>query len=177
MAFCYQKRLMQRRNFFKNLTQSFSKEQEQILVRPPYFNDEKDFYKCVECDGICAQKCEEDIITILDDKTPVLSFKQSGCTFCDICAKECPEGVLKVEWKKNIDIVIEIDKLKCMSWSKNICFSCKDPCFDNAIEFTGMFYPEIIAEKCTSCGFCIKYCPTEAIIIKQKIKGSSDENN
>jgi len=168
---------MQRRNFFKNLTQSFNNKPKQILIRPPYFNNEEDFSRCIECEGICAQKCEEGIITLLEDKTPVLDFEQSGCTFCDVCALECPEDVLHVKYKNNIDITIEIDKLKCMSWSKNICFSCKDPCLDNAIEFTGMFYPEIIADRCTSCGFCIKYCPTEAIIIKPKIKELVDENS
>ncbi len=47
-----------------------------------------------------------------------------------------------------------------------MCFSCKDPCLDDAIEFIGMFRPEIIDDKCTSCGFCIKACPTQAIEIK-----------
>ena len=167
---------MQRRNFFKNLTNLSSKQTADVRVRPPYFLNEDDFQKCIECDGICAQKCEENIIVILEDKTPVLDFTQSGCTFCDVCALECPEDVLHVEHKNNIAVSIEIDKIKCMSWSKSICFSCKDPCLDNAIEFSGMFYPEIIADKCTSCGFCIKYCPTEAIIIKPLPKEKSDEN-
>jgi len=168
---------MQRRDFFKNLTQPLNKESIHNIIRPPYYKDEIDFEKCKECEGICALKCEENIIIILDDKTPALSFEQSGCTFCDVCALECPEDVLMLEHKSSIDVSIEIDKLKCMSWSKNICFSCKDPCLDNAIEFTGMFYPEIIADRCTSCGFCIRYCPTEAIIIKPKIKENSNEND
>ncbi len=165
---------MQRRSFFKNLTASIKKDLPKLTIRPPYFNDERDFEKCLECEGICAQKCEEGIIFIQNDKTPALSFEKSGCTFCDICAEECPEGVLKPKYMDHIDIVVEIDKIKCMSWSKNICFSCKDPCLDNAIEFAGMFYPEIVEDKCTGCGFCIKYCPTEAIIIKPKMKESVD---
>jgi formate hydrogenlyase subunit 6/NADH:ubiquinone oxidoreductase subunit I len=28
-----------------------------------------------------------------------------------------------------------------------------------------MFRPEIDLNRCTACGFCIKYCPTEAISI------------
>jgi ferredoxin-type protein NapF len=45
-----------------------------------------------------------------------------------------------------------------------MCFSCKDPCLDDAIDFIAMFRPEINSN-CTSCGFCIKYCPVDAIEI------------
>ena len=163
---------MERRNFFKNLTQSIqSSKKQSVVVRPPYFEVDEDFAKCIECAGLCVDVCETHIIKIADDKTPFLDFSVSGCTFCDECAKVCPEDVLKLEYKDFIDVEVFIDPKKCMSWSKNICFSCKDPCLDSAIEFSGMFYPEIVADRCTSCGFCIKYCPTEAIIIKPKKKG------
>ena len=160
--------MMQRRDFFKNLTQSIQPKQENMLIRPPYYHDENDFKKCMECAGLCADVCETNVIIITEDKTPRLDFSQNGCTFCDECAQECPEGVLQLQFRSDVAVDIIIDPKKCMSWSKSICFSCKDPCLDNAIEFAGMFYPEIDAQKCTACGFCIKYCPTEAIIIKKK---------
>ena len=158
---------MQRRDFFTSLTQS-TNEKKQVLPRPPYFKEEESFTKCVECAGLCADICETKIIRIAEDKSPYLDFSKNGCTFCDECAKVCPEDVLKLEYKDVINVEIHIDPKKCMSWSKSICFSCKDPCLENAIEFAGMFYPEIVAERCTSCGFCIKYCPTEAIIVQPK---------
>ena len=68
------------------------------------------------------------------------------------------------ENKRNINAKIEIDILSCLSWNKTMCFSCKDPCFENAIEFLAMFRPSI-NNNCTSCGFCIKTCPTNAIKI------------
>jgi len=40
---------------------------------------------------------------------------------------------------------------------------------DNAIEFLGLFKPSI-NDNCTSCGFCISYCPTNAIILKERRK-------
>jgi ferredoxin-type protein NapF len=163
---------MERRNFFKNLTNS--KKSKRVVIRPPYFEEEGSFEKCVECDGKCADVCETKIIFISEDNKPFLDFSQNGCTFCDECAKICPEDVLKVEFKDIVDAEIVIDPKKCMSWSKNICFSCKDPCLENAIEFAGMFYPEIIADKCTACGFCIKYCPTEAIIVIKREKKESE---
>ena len=60
---------------------------------------------------------------------------------------------------------LDIDLIKCLSWNQTMCFSCKDPCLDNAIKFLAMFRPEINTDNCTSCGFCIKVCPTDAITI------------
>jgi len=155
-----------RRDFFKTLT---SKSQPKTKpIRPPYSTLDSDFSLCLECDGKCQKSCEEGIIVLLEDGSPVLDFSQSGCTFCDKCAEVCEADVLKLEAKSNVNVTIEIDPKKCMSWSKSICFSCKDPCLDNAIAFHGMFYPEIIQENCTSCGFCIKYCPTQAIVLVPK---------
>ena len=160
---------MKRRNFFKSLTQSIQpSKKETVTPRPPYFESEEVFLQCIECVGLCVDACETHIIKIAKDKTPYLDFSVAGCTFCDECAKICPEDILKLEYKDHIKVTVEIDPKRCMSWSKSICFSCKDPCLDNAIEFAGMFYPEIDTQKCTSCGFCVKYCPTEAIIIKNK---------
>jgi len=78
---------------------------------------------------------------------------------------------LKLEHKGAVNVDVQIDPKKCMSWSKTICFSCKEPCLENAIEFAGMFYPEIKPELCTGCGFCIGYCPSEAIILYPKKRG------
>lgn len=157
---------MERREFFNSLTSSFNKkEKQEKILRPPYYEDESVFFtNCIECDGICSTVCEENIIIIQDDKTPKLDLSISGCTYCDECANACPHEVLKLENKKNINAKIEIDVSKCLSWNQTMCFSCKDPCLDDAIDFLAMFRPEINAN-CTSCGYCIKTCPVEAIKI------------
>lgn len=155
---------MKRRELFSSLASSFNtKEKQEKILRPPYFKDESIFFtNCTSCDGLCSTACEENIIIIQKDFTPKLDFTSSGCTYCDECAKACPNEVLKLEYKKNINAKIEIDVLSCLSWNKTMCFSCKDPCLDNAIDFLGMFRPSI-NDNCTSCGFCIKVCPTNAI--------------
>lgn len=156
---------MKRRELFSSLASSFNKKEEkrEKVIRPPYFDNEEAFIKeCINCEGLCADSCEVNIIVIQDDKTPKLDFSNSGCTFCDKCAEVCPSEVLNIEFKKNINAKIEIDILKCLSWNQTMCFSCKDPCLDDAIEFLGMFRPEI-NQNCTSCGFCLKVCPTDAI--------------
>ena len=163
---------MDRRELFTSFLKP-SKEKKQdnqgAVVRPPYFNNLDSFYKeCIECDGICSTLCEENIIIIGEDKTPYIDFKFGGCTYCDECAKGCPKDVLSLEDKKNINVGIEINMLECLSWNNTMCFSCKDPCLDDAIIFTAMFKPFIDENKCTSCGFCISRCPSEAIKIGEK---------
>jgi len=158
---------MERRELFGSLASSLNGEKKQEkLLRPPYFGDESLFHnECSKCEGICATVCEEDIIKIADDKTPYIVFSYNGCTYCDDCAISCEFGVLNIEDKKLLNAVVTINKSNCVSWNHTMCFSCKDPCLDNAIDFKAMFMPEI-NNKCTACGFCISRCPTSAIDIK-----------
>jgi len=159
---------MERRDLFTFMFKK--KEKKKHIVRPPYFASEERFaLDCIHCDGKCAVVCPEKIITILEDKTPVLDFSLGGCTYCDECALICPSGTLTLLEKKKIDMVVSIDMTKCMSWQNTMCFSCKDPCLDEAIFFDGMFKPTISGDNCTSCGFCIKVCPSDAIVYSQVI--------
>ena len=160
---------MERRELFSFLSSSVKeslqeKKVEEVIVRPPYFEDINAFdIECQNCEGFCATSCQEQIIIISEDKTPRLDFSKSGCTYCDDCAVACTPNVLTVENKSIIDATIEINQTSCMSWDGVMCFSCKDPCLEDAIEFKAMFMPTIDQEKCTSCGFCISRCPSYAI--------------
>ncbi|MEA2018645.1 MAG: ferredoxin-type protein NapF [Campylobacterota bacterium] len=161
---------MKRRELFSSLASPFKENKEvnqESVVRPPYFIDEEYFLsKCILCETKdCKIACDEDtsIIVIQEDGTPKLDFNINGCTYCDDCAIACKEEVLKVEYRKNINTTFSIDLIKCMSWHQTMCFSCKDPCMVDAIKFLGMFKPEINMDICTSCGFCLKVCPVEAI--------------
>lgn len=158
---------MQRRELFGSLTSVFtdqSGQKSEAILRPPYNNEESLFLnECHKCEGKCATVCEEEIIKIAEDKTPYLSFEKSGCTFCDDCVSACEFGVLSLENKRDVDALINISVSLCMSWDGTMCFSCKDPCLENAIVFQGLFKPVIDESKCTACGFCISRCPTSAI--------------
>ena len=160
---------MERREFFRSFSKPFKDENEDQtiqILRPPYFKNESDFNSCIECTTKdCKTACDQDtkIIQIQDDGSPILNFAYAGCTYCDDCANGCSYDVLKLENKKNINATFSIDLIKCLSWHDTMCFSCKDPCMVNAIKFLGMFRPEIDTDICTSCGFCLKVCPTDAI--------------
>jgi len=164
---------MERRELFGFLSSSIKEglrenKDENVILRPPYYKSEDAFAtECQKCQGECASLCQEQIIIISEDKTPILDFSSRGCTYCDECAIACPSDVLLVENKKNIEASIVINQQKCLSWEGVMCFSCKDPCLENAIDFKAMFMPEI-NDKCTNCGFCIGRCPVDAIdIIKE----------
>ena len=165
---------MQRRELFSFLSTSIKdavreKPEELLIVRPPYYHDINAFdIECQNCEGLCATSCQEQVIIIGADKTPRIDFSKSGCTYCDDCATVCEPNVLTLEAKKLIDVDVVISKSSCMSWEGVMCFSCKDPCLEDAIEFKAMFMPTINAEKCTSCGFCISRCPSYAINLEER---------
>ncbi len=156
--------LMERREALKSLFGIKTSKKEESLLRPPYRALE--FRECVKCESRCDSVCPEKIIKIAKDGSPFLDFRDSGCTFCDECAKHCALGVLSVEAKEpKIGVKIELDVASCLAWNKTMCFSCKDACNDAAISFLGLFFMQIDSDKCTRCGFCIPKCPVNAIRI------------
>lgn len=157
-----------RREFFSSLFGALkaSDSKSLPLIRPPYYSDISLFEKiCLECAGSCAKACEEQIVEILDNKTPKINLKLGGCTYCDLCALACEYGVLNVADKRELDVRFKIDKSRCLSWSGTMCYSCKDACLQNAVELVGMFKASINHNVCNSCGFCIRPCPSDAIDI------------
>jgi ferredoxin-type protein NapF len=158
---------MQRRELFNIFSKPKETEEKKSVIRPPYFQDIKDFAKsCVTCqEKSCITVCQEKIIVLLEDDTVGLDFSKNGCTYCDECANACQYDVLSVEYKTTINQTFSIELLKCISWNETMCFSCKDRCLDNAIKYIGLFRPEIDNALCTNCGFCVGVCPTDAIKI------------
>ncbi len=150
-----------RRGFFGALGAAAVKKE--AAIRPPYAADPTLFgSECPSCEGMCGTACEEAIIRFGEDRIPFLDFSVSGCTYCDACLEACKPGVLS-DADVRIATTVRINPLKCMSWHDVMCFSCKEPCLDRAIDFKGLFKPEIDMGKCTACGFCIARCPSDAI--------------
>ena len=150
-----------RGGFFGALGSLF-KEKESFVVRPPYASEGETFEVCKTCDAPCVSSCEEKILQIDAANTPFLDFRSSGCSDCQKCLEACLPNVLLDE-KRFISGHAKIAMSSCMSHHQTVCFSCKEPCLENAIVFSGMFNPIILAEKCTGCGYCIGVCPSGAI--------------
>lgn len=145
-----------------------SKESSPLAVRPPYgFNESLFQSECVACESkACVASCDEQIILIQADGTAGLDFSKRGCTFCEDCASACESHVLNLDNRHtsgHINATFRISTEGCVAHHGVICFSCKEPCIDDAILFNGMFNPVIDMDKCTGCGFCVGRCPTQAI--------------
>jgi len=162
-----------RRDFLIAFRKPLKAEEETLTLRPPYASSESLFESvCVNCESkACVASCDEQIIILGEDGTPTLSFLKSGCTFCEECAIACTAtqnevNVLSLENTQNSEILnakFKISTTACVAHNGVICFSCKEPCIDDAILFNGMFNPIIDPDKCTACGFCLSRCPTIAI--------------
>ncbi len=152
--------------FRKPLNQN--KEDLVLVLRPPYGLDEFLFQnECITCESkACIASCDEEILFIREDGTPSLSFSKSGCTFCEECAKVCEPNVLNlknIHTSEQLNATFFISTEGCLAHNGVICFSCKEPCIDDAILFNGLFNPVIDMDRCTGCGFCVARCPTLAI--------------
>lgn len=154
---------MNRREFFKAFVPSSEKK---AHVRPPYSDEETDFSPCRDCDAPCVEVCETGIMFRDEEGAPALSFTNSGCSFCGACAESCGKGVLSPDKPRSIRAEVYINPKRCSAWQGVLCFSCKEPCLDNAIRFEGLYKPVVLKDKCSSCGFCIPVCPTGAIEVK-----------
>ena len=159
-----------RREFLNTFRKPLDQKEEALalVLRPPYGLEESLFQReCVTCDSkACVASCDEEIIFILKDGTPSVDFSKSGCTFCEDCASVCEPNVLSLEnvhTAEKLNASFRISLEGCVAHHGVICFSCKEPCIDDAILFNGMFNPIIDTDKCTGCGFCVARCPTQAI--------------
>lgn len=166
--------MVERRDFltlFKKPFDKVNKGSAATVVRPPYGSSESAFQnECIACETqACATSCDEQIIVIDAKGAPILNFTKSGCTFCEECAEACEKdglGVLSLSHdhtSQQINADFTISTQGCVAHHGVVCFSCKEPCIDDAILFNGMFNPVIDRDKCTGCGFCMQKCPTKAI--------------
>lgn len=163
----------ERRGFFaslKTLALGAVKEEKPFLpLLPGYISEHSNM--CLECSvPVCKTVCPEEIVMIGGDSLPYLDFSRRGCTFCGECAIACESDLFVAEPVGRIDAQVHIGILSCLAWNKTICRSCADVCNEKAIQFTGLFNPEIDPDKCTACGFCIGVCPAYTISVTSKGK-------
>ena len=122
-------------------------------------------YGCLQY-GDCSHACPFDAITMVDG-FPVVNEKK--CTGCGNCVDACPRNLFMLKPLGRLVHVTckSLDKAKDVMKACKVgcigCKKCEKICKFDAIHI-GNFLAEIDYEKCTSCGLCVKECPTSAII-------------
>ncbi|MFZ2969179.1 MAG: 4Fe-4S binding protein [Sulfuricurvum sp.] len=131
---------------------------------PGFITENSD--NCLSCTtSACKKVCEEGIIVHEDARIPYLDFSRRGCTFCGECITACESDCFVAEPITSLKAEVKIGILSCLAWNKTICRSCADVCNDKAIQFTGLWNPEIDSNACTACGFCVGVCPAFTITL------------
>jgi len=148
--------------------------------------------ECSGC-GICVSVCPKDAMMLQavepEIKERVDEYKEiirgrdpirldaDKCALCGVCAAICPRNALKIMFKgeeKQLIVEggglpdkiefrgkIETDPTKCPC----SCTICKDICKEGAMDWEeGVKLDE---DKCTYCGACALWCPSDAIKIKR----------
>ena len=121
-------------------------------------------YGCIGL-GDCAAACDFDAIHICDG---VAVVNRDKCVGCGVCAKTCPNSVIKVQTAKNLVVV------QCKSQAKGGetrkactngcigCMKCAKACPKEAITVeNNVAY--IDQSKCVGCQLCVKECPVGVI--------------
>jgi ferredoxin len=115
--------------------------------------------RCVRCD-LCVKECPVDAIS---SATMVRRSKvNDNCVKCEICAKTCPVSCIYV---MEIDSKIEISEDK-------VIFNLKELKVPHRV--LKMEDINIDTNKCVVCGNCTKFCPTEAISIRNVFEEEED---
>lgn len=156
-----------RRGFFASLASLVQVKEKEIPFSPllPGFIPNS-VQGCTECTtSACKNVCEEGIVVREGTASPYLDFSKRGCTFCGDCSVACESDCFVAEPVNTINAEVRIGILSCLAWNKTICRSCADVCNDKAIQFTGLWNPEINLDACTACGFCIGVCPAYTITV------------
>ncbi|MDO9045293.1 MAG: 4Fe-4S binding protein [Methanobacteriaceae archaeon] len=137
--------------------------------------------RCVRC-NLCAQECPVDAIEMANTIKPAKIL--NNCVKCEICAQTCPVrciNVLKttaavddqIEYRlESINIPHRVIRMKNIEVSPEKCTSCGTCvklCPTQAIKVENELPAEINKKLCVGCGSCASVCPQQAINLERKI--------
>ena len=114
--------------------------------------------ECVRC-NLCAEECP---VNAIDDAKLTKPAKiLDNCVKCEICAQTCPVNSIKV-----IESTSDLDE--DLTYKLN---TIKVPHRTLRMEKI-----DVDSDRCTSCGNCVKFCPTGAITVQEGAKAVIDKD-
>jgi Na+-translocating ferredoxin:NAD+ oxidoreductase RNF subunit RnfB len=121
--------------------------------------------------GDCVKVCKFDALSMGANGLPVVNSIK--CTGCQMCARECPIGVMRyinVNQKGAVilcsnknpvkQMVSKTCKIACIK-----CGLCVRNCPKQCISLV-THIPVVDYSKCDSCGICAAKCPSKVIIVR-----------
>ncbi|WP_048192547.1 4Fe-4S binding protein [Methanobacterium sp. SMA-27] len=112
--------------------------------------------ECVRC-NLCVEECPVNAIDNAKLTKPAKILE--NCVKCEICAQTCPVNAVKViESTSDLDedVTYKLNTMKVPHRTLRMEKICVDK------------------DKCTSCGDCVKFCPTGAIKVPEGEKAVVD---
>lgn len=114
----------------------------------------------------CLRCCAFGAIKMVDGLPQI---DEEKCTACGKCVDACPRALIALHSLKKDHVHVLCRSLDKAPQVKQVCDVgcigcklCEKNCKFDAIKVTN-FLAEIDYEKCTSCGACVKSCPTNCI--------------
>jgi Na+-translocating ferredoxin:NAD+ oxidoreductase RNF subunit RnfB len=116
--------------------------------------------------GDCEVACPYDAIHVCNG---VAVVDRNLCVGCGICAKQCPNHIIRISPAKN-KVIVQCHSTepggKTRKACSNGCIGCKK--CEKVCKFEAVKVENNLAmidpAKCTNCGMCARECPTGAII-------------
>ena len=114
--------------------------------------------ECVRC-NLCAEECPVNAIDSAKLTKPVKIL--DNCVKCEICAQTCPVNSIKV-----IESTSDLDD--------DLTYKLKTIKVPHRTLRMEKIYVD--SDTCTSCGNCVKFCPTGAITVQEGEKAVIDKD-
>ncbi|WP_066970920.1 4Fe-4S binding protein [Methanobrevibacter filiformis] len=120
--------------------------------------------KCKHCmDKPCIPSCPVSAVYIDSDEN--YTKINERCIGCVICREACPYDAISMDTvlaKPILENVPNINVKLCRS-----CGACVQACKSGAVHLASSGHEEVHSEidedKCVRCGYCARFCPTDAI--------------
>jgi Na+-translocating ferredoxin:NAD+ oxidoreductase RNF subunit RnfB len=123
--------------------------------------------------GDCVKVCKFNALAMGENGLPIVDYAK--CTGCQVCVRECPQGILQNVPKNRKGAVvlcsnknpirqrvIKTCKIACLK-----CGLCVRNCPRQCISLD-TFIPIVDYSKCDSCGTCVTKCPSKVFKIIEK---------